>query len=66
MQDGRIRISRTDVPNHIEEWAVYVVTEPFSVESMNLKQGDMVGYLRRERGNEINAATQFRHLQRLP
>lgn len=63
--DGDLTINRTDVPGHIEEWEVFVVTSPFEVQRFRFDVGDLVQYLRRERGNEFNAATMFRHLQRL-
>lgn len=66
MGQGRITITRSDVPQHVEEWDAYVVTQEFELAQMKFKVGDMVSYLRRERGNDLNAATAFRHLQRLP
>ena len=66
LRDGRISVTRTDVPNHIEEWDAYVVVAPFSVYDVQFATGDLVAYVRRENGNEVGAATQFRHLQRLP
>jgi len=66
LRDGRISVSRTDVANHIEEWDVYAVTSPFSVYDVQFAVGDLVAYVRRENGNEVGAATQFRHLQKLP
>ena len=54
-----------DVQNHIEEWDVYAVTKGFQFQGMKLQPGELVAYVRRENGNEVNAATQFRHLQRL-
>lgn len=64
-RNGRLVVARTDVANHIEEWEVYVVRTPFSFSEVNFEVGDLVAYMRRERGNEVNAATQFRHLKRL-
>jgi hypothetical protein len=66
LREGRIGITRADVFNHIEEWDVYVVTAPFSMNDVQFSNGDIVAYLRRENGNEVGASTQFRHLQRLP
>lgn len=66
LRDGRIGVSRTDVVNHIEEWDVYAVTSPFSVYDVQFAVGDLVAYVRRENGNDVGAATQFRHLRRLP
>ena len=67
MQDkGRIVISRTDVTNHLEEWDVFTVLAPFTHRGVAFKTGDLVAYLRREKGNDFNIASSFRHLQRLP
>lgn len=65
-RDGRIGVKRTDVQNHVEEWDVYVVTQAFTFRELALQPGELVAYARRENGNEVNAATQFRHLRRLP
>ena len=66
LRDGRVSVARTDVQNHIEEWDIYAVTQAFEFREIKLQPGDLVAYVRRENGNEVNAATQFRHLQRLP
>lgn len=66
LRDGRVGVTRTDVEGHVEEWDMFVVTEPFQVHDLRLQAGELVAYLRRESRNELNAATQFRHLQRLP
>lgn len=66
LRDGRIGVTRTDVANHIEEWDVYSVVTPFSVNDVQFVAGDLIAYVRRENGNEAGVATQFRHLQRLP
>jgi hypothetical protein len=63
---GRIVISRTDIQGHIEEWEVFVVTQAFEFANVKFQTGDLVSYIRKERGNDINAATSFRHLQKLP
>lgn len=63
---GQLKVTRTDVPDHIEEWEVFVVERGFNVSSVQFEPGDLVAYLRRERGNDVGAATQFRHLRRLP
>ena len=65
LSDGRIMISRTGVPSHFEEWEVDVVLSPFEHAGVHFEAGDLAAYLRREPGNDINAATVFRHLQRL-
>jgi len=66
LRDGRVSVTRTDVEGHIEEWDIFLVTEPFQVRDLKLQAGELIAYVRRENGNELNAATQFRHLQRLP
>lgn len=66
LRPGRVAVSRTDVPNHVEEWDMHVVREPFKVNEVSFETGDLIGYMRRERGNEFNASMQFRHLKRLP
>src|SRR5713101_4972065 len=65
LRDSRLSVTRTDVQHHIEEWDVYVVSAPFKAYTMQFEPGDLVSYVRRENGNEVNAATQFRHLKRL-
>ena len=65
LRDGRIAVTRTDVLNHIEEWDVYSVIEPFEFSGVRFYAGDLVSYARRGPGNEVGAATQFRHLKRL-
>jgi hypothetical protein len=66
MREGRLAVNRTDVASHIEEWDVYVVATAFDFREVAFREGDLVAYARREKGNEVGAATQFRHLQRLP
>lgn len=66
IKDGVLKISRTDVQDHIEEWEMFTVIKPFEVAAVQFKEGDLLGYLRRERGNDFNATTVFRHLKRLP
>ena len=66
LREGRIVVNRTDVANHIEEWDVYLVTVPFSFGDVQFLAGDLISYKRREKGNDVGAASQFRHLQRLP
>lgn len=66
LRDGRLKIDRTDVPGHIEEWDVFFVVDSFQVANIAINSGDLVAFLRRERGNELNVATTFRHLKRLP
>ena len=66
LRDGRLKVDRTDAPGHVEEWDIFVVDVPFQVATITFNSGDVVAYLRRERGNEFNAATTFRHLKKLP
>ncbi|WP_169720493.1 hypothetical protein [Azonexus hydrophilus] len=63
---GRIAVTRTDVANHIEEWDVFFVVTPFTFSDVQFAEGDLVAYVRKENGNDVGAATQFRHLKRLP
>lgn len=65
LPNGRVKISRTDVPAHFEEWEVFLVQIPFEFFGVQFTSGDLLAYLRREPGNEINAVTTFRHLQGL-
>lgn len=64
LPNGRVRITRSDVPSYVEEWEVHVVRSPFTYSSVNFVPGDLVAYLRYVPGNELGAATGFRHLQR--
>ena len=65
LPNGRVKITRTDEPTEFEEWEVYAVQAPFEFFSIKFAVGDLVAYLRRHPGNEINAATTFRHFQPL-
>jgi hypothetical protein len=65
LREGRVGITRTDVAGHVEEWDVHVAMEDLVGENLSIERGDLVAFLRKERGNEINAATEFRHLRRL-
>jgi hypothetical protein len=62
---GRLVVHRSDVQGHIEEWDVYAVTQDFTMYGITFKAGDLLQYLRRGRGNELNVTMQFRHLQAL-
>lgn len=66
VRDGLLKISRTDVQDHVEEWEIFVVVKAFEFAGIQFKTGDLTAHRRRERGNDFNAATTFRHLQRLP
>ena len=61
----RVKISRNDLPNYVEEWEVFFVQSPFEFFGVQFAVGDLAAYLRREPGNEINAVTTFRHLRSL-
>jgi hypothetical protein len=63
--EGRLKVTRADGKEHLEEWDVYAVTRSFQALNMDIKAGDLIAYRRREPGNDVNAATEFRHLQRL-
>lgn len=65
LQNGRVKITRTDVPAAIEEWEFYRVQKAFAFFGIQFLVGDLVSYLRREPGNELNVASTFRHLQAL-
>lgn len=62
---GRVGISRSDIKNHVEDWDIFLATSDFTAAGLNVKKGDLVGYLRKENGNELNASMAFRHLKRL-
>lgn len=64
-RNGRLIVTRTDVDNHIEEWDVYTVITSFSASEVDFKKGDLLAYLRKAKGNNVNASTQFRHWKRL-
>jgi hypothetical protein len=65
MSDGRLKIIRTDIVDHIEEWDVFFVEKSFVFFETAFNKGDLVAYLRREKGNDFNASTTFRHLTKL-
>lgn len=66
IRDGRMRVGRTDAPNDFEEWDIFVVKTNFDFSGTKFRKGDLVEYRRREKGNEFNVATMFRHLQKMP
>ncbi|MGV3742597.1 MAG: hypothetical protein ACO1NO_09845 [Burkholderiaceae bacterium] len=66
LTSGQVKITRTDVPSHFEEWEVFRVRDAFSFASVQFASGDLVAYLRRSPGNNIGASTIFRHLQPAP
>lgn len=64
-QNGKVVVSRTDISDHVEEWEIFRVVQSFEVHGVSFETGDLVAYLRREKGNDFNAATTFRHLKKL-
>jgi len=64
--EGRVRVARTDLKNYVEEWDVFIATADFIASGLEVRKGDLVSYLRKEYGNDLNAALSFRHLKRLP
>jgi hypothetical protein len=62
---GRLTVTRSDVKDHVEQWDVFVATRSFQALNMEIKAGDLVSYRRKDKNNDVNAATEFRHLQRL-
>ncbi|HUN67318.1 MAG TPA: hypothetical protein VMU46_00860 [Burkholderiales bacterium] len=65
IRDGRLKVTRTDVNDYVEEWDIFVATKAFAALNMQIKAGDLIAYLRRDMDNNVNAATEFRLLQRL-
>ena len=65
LREGRVRVTRSDVDGQIES-DIFVVTEPFQVRDLKLEAGELIAYVRRQHGSELNAATEFHHLRRLP
>ena len=63
--DGRLKVTRTDGKEHVEEWDIFVATKTFQALNMEIQAGDLISFLRRDKDNDVNAATEFRHLQRL-
>jgi hypothetical protein len=65
VSDGRLRVTRSDLKDYVEEWDIYAVTKSFQALNLEIKAGDLVAFLRKDKDNDVNAATEFRHLQRL-
>jgi hypothetical protein len=65
LPSGRIKITRTDVPEATEEWEFFRVQKEFEFFGIKFVTGDLVAYMRRAPGNEINVAYAFRHFQAL-
>lgn len=64
IRQGRMRIDRSDISGHSEEWDVFVVQNAFDFATVHFNEGDLLAYRRREPGNDFEASTLFRHLQR--
>ena len=62
---NRIVMTRLDMPERIEEWESFIVTRAFTEQGVSFSVGDMLQYLRLENGNNVGAASQFRHLVKL-
>jgi hypothetical protein len=56
---------QSGVIKRIEARDVFVVERPFEVDGVAIAAGDLVAYRRKDAGNDFNAATMFRHLQRM-
>jgi hypothetical protein len=65
VSDGRLKVSRSDVKNHVEEWDALKVHQAFEQYKIKFNVGDLVLYLRKTEKNSRNIAQEFRHLQRL-
>lgn len=63
---GRLKIERSDISNHREEWDILKVLRPFTFNGVRFLEGDLIAYLRAENGGMPEESTQFRHLRRLP
>ena len=66
LRDGRLKTTHRDAPGQREEWDVFAVDKPFEFLNVHFFEGDLVAYLRYQKGNDLNVSTVFRHLQRLP
>jgi hypothetical protein len=62
---GKLRVTRTDMPDYAEEWDIYLATKGFQALNLEIKAGDLVAYRRGEKGYDASASSEFRHLQRL-
>jgi len=65
VSDGRLRVTRTDIPDYAEEWDIYLATKGFQALNMEINAGDLVAFRRGEVGYDAGASSEFRHLQRL-
>jgi len=45
---------------------MYVAIADFEAKGLQVKKGDLIGYLRKERDDDWNIAATFWHLQKLP
>jgi hypothetical protein len=65
MENNRFKITRTDYIDYEEDWDLFVVQAAFDFFGVKFLPGDLVGYERPKKGNQINASTSFRHMQPL-
>ena len=65
IRDGRLNVRRSDVANHVEEWDMVIATTDFEARGLQVKRGDLLGYMRKVPGNDWNIASMFWHLQKL-
>lgn len=66
IKPGRMKLTRSDLPEHIEEWDVFVVTKPFDFEGATFSPGDLLQYARILTSEDMDIALAFVHLQKLP
>jgi hypothetical protein len=62
---GRLKVTAADTNEPLEDWDTYKAVKPFQILNLSIAAGDLVAYKRWENGNDVNAATEFRHLQHL-
>jgi hypothetical protein len=58
-----IVVTRSDVNHYMEVWEPQIVTQPFSKDAVDFKQGDLILYLANLQDHKI---VWLRHLRRLP
>lgn len=66
VRPSRLKIDRSDISNHREEWDVLKVMRPFTFNGVRFLAGDLIAYLRIKLGGIPEESTQFRHLRKLP
>jgi hypothetical protein len=64
---GKLTLTRSDIPGHVEQWDVFVIETPFAIAGVTFQPGDLIQYLRKYPGPDTDGyAIEFRHLKRLP